>query len=100
MPDSSDVDPHDWVTLWQSELSALAVDRECHEAVAAFATAWAAAVARHDGAATGHDRPAGRAGPDAAAWPAPPVAPLDARDGELASLRHRVAELERRIAGA
>ena len=100
MSGSSEIDPQDWATLWQSELSALAVDRECHEAIAAFATTWAAAVARHDGASAGDDRQAGRAGPDATARATPPAAAPDARDDELASLRRRVAELERRNGGA
>ncbi len=32
----------DWITLWQSEIAALASDREAAEAWAAAASAWAA----------------------------------------------------------
>ena len=33
----------DWITLWQSELTALAADREAHESWAALAALWAGA---------------------------------------------------------
>ncbi|WP_237217610.1 hypothetical protein, partial [Falsiroseomonas oryziterrae] len=32
----------DWITLWQTEIAALAADREAAEAWAAAASAWAA----------------------------------------------------------
>lgn len=99
------VDPKDWTTLWQSELAALAVDRECHEGLAAFSTAWSQlAIARHDastapatasGPSSGHDGPARRPGPDAPPGAAPLDAAPDARDDEITRLRARIAELER-----
>ena len=45
----------DWATIWQSELAALAVDRECNEGFLAWGQAWV----------TAFDAPAGRTGPDA-----------------------------------
>ena len=60
------VEPRDWVTIWQSEWAAMAVDREALEGLAAAALAWNAAFApRADG------QPPGRAGADAAAGAAP-----------------------------
>lgn len=53
------IDPADWVTIWQSEWAAMAVDREVQEGLTATTQAWNAALAGVDG-------PAGRAGPDAA----------------------------------
>jgi hypothetical protein len=83
MSEQQTVDPADWVAIWQSELAALAVDRESHESVAALAGAWA-----------GYDPAGGRAGPDAPAGsPAAGIAPGVGR--ELDELRRRVAELER-----
>ncbi len=59
------IDPNDWITIWQSEMAALAVDREIHEGLAAATHAWNAAfAARIDG-------PAGLPGPDAAPGTAP-----------------------------
>lgn len=91
----------DWVTIWHSELAALAVDREQQEAVLrgidALGGAWggvAAMVAAVDAE--------GRAGPDAAAGAAAVAAASDAgdagrRDAELRALERRVAELEARL---
>ena len=54
------VDSHDWVTIWQSEWTAMAVDREVLEGLVATTQAWNLALAaRADGSA-------GRAGADAA----------------------------------
>ena len=59
------VDPADWVTIWQSEWAAIAVDREVLEGLTASAVAWNVALAaRLDG-------PAGRPGADAPAGAAP-----------------------------
>jgi hypothetical protein len=55
------VDPHDWVTIWQSEWAAMAVDRELQEGLIAITQAWNMALAaRADGSL-------GRPGADAAA---------------------------------
>jgi len=59
------VDPQDWVTIWQSEWAAMAVDRELQEGLIASTEAWNAALA------AGLDRPLGHAGADATARAAP-----------------------------
>jgi hypothetical protein len=87
----------DWITLWQSELSALAADRELHEALQRLAAIWGRA-GQAMIAAGPADGPAGGAGPAAPARPAAAAAAPDARDAELERLRHRVEQLERRIA--
>ncbi len=67
LPDG--IDPNDWVTIWQSELAAMAVDREIHEGLTATTQAWNAALA------LGIDGPAGFPRPDA---PPGTAAPGDA----------------------
>jgi hypothetical protein len=60
------VDPNDWITIWQSEMAAMAVDREIHEGLAAATHAWNAALAaRIDG-------PPGLPRPDAPPGTTPP----------------------------
>ena len=88
MHEPDDIDPADWATIWQSELAALAVDREGHEALAAWGRFW-----NQIGAPT-RDGAAGQARPDA---PAGAAAAGDAPGAamELDELRRRVAELER-----
>jgi hypothetical protein len=101
----------DWITLWQSEIAALAADREAAEAWAAATSAWATLGAAWLRVAAAP--PFGRSPP---AWPfphdgapprpAPPAAPPDARrepgvagdGGDDDALRKRIAELERRLA--
>ena len=99
----------DWITIWQSEWAAAAVDREVQEA-------WLRVVAQagtlQAGAFPPPPAPADAApGP---AWPVPPArasAAADApdardaasasiRDASIASLLDRVAALERRAAAA
>ena len=95
----------DWITLWQSELAALAVDREAQETWHVLLSLWAGAAGAvieswPRGAAddpAGHRR--GAAGAAAAAGAAPAAAAPDPRDVEVEQLRDRVAELERRLAG-
>jgi hypothetical protein len=74
------VDPRDWVTIWQSEWAAMAVDRELQEGLAAATEAWNAAFA------TRLDGSAGRSRPDAPAG-APPAddAPGDGQPGSAAA---------------
>jgi hypothetical protein len=88
----------DWIALWQSELAALATDREAQETWQTLMSLWAGAAgamlqalprAGHDGAGA---RPAHAPRPAAAA-----AAP-DSRDAEIERLARRVAELERRLA--
>ena len=80
----------DWVTIWHSEMAALAVDREQQEAVLRGVDAWGAVAALM---AVGLDA-AGRAGADAAAGAAAADAASDAR---VLALERRVAELEARL---
>ncbi|MCX7373548.1 MAG: hypothetical protein NTW56_14130 [Alphaproteobacteria bacterium] len=97
-PDLSQL-AEDWITLWQSELAAMAADPE-------LAEAWAASVAL----AAAFWRAQGRVYPlrwprhdaaDAPPRPAPagtaPDGQRDARDGGD-DLRARITELERRLA--
>jgi ubiquinone biosynthesis protein UbiJ len=100
----------DWITLWQSELAALAVDREAQEAVHVLLSLWAGAAGGlisflprgMPGESARQRRRAARngaAGTDAAPRSPPAAAAPDPRDAEVERLRARVAELERRLAG-
>jgi len=90
----------DWITIWQSELTAAATDPELIEGFTRMVDLWAraglAAAALLPG---GADAAAGRAG----AWPqtgaAAAAAAPDARDAAIERLAERVAELERIVAG-
>jgi hypothetical protein len=92
----------DWITLWQSELTAAAADRELQETWQTLAALWAGvAGAMVQGMPRGV--PDGAAGlpsarPPAAPRAAPFAAASDARDAEVDRLARRVAELERRLA--
>jgi hypothetical protein len=114
-PDEAEIEKlaEDWITLWQSEIAALAADREAAEAWAATTSAWAAMGAAwlravvappfgrpspfawHDGAVpTPHDRAVPPARPAPAA-----ASPADGREPRVdGALRKRLAELERRLA--
>jgi hypothetical protein len=91
----------DWVTLWQSELAAVAADREAQETWQAMVALWAGAA----GAMLNGVSAASRQGDGAerrtrsAAPPgtAPAAAAPDPRDVEIERLVGRVAELERRL---
>jgi hypothetical protein len=95
----------DWITLWQSELSAAAADREVRETWQTLAGLWAGVAAAmlqnlprglpDAPPATTTETGAGAAAP---ARPAPAAAAPDARDAEIDRLAGRVAELERRLA--
>jgi hypothetical protein len=109
----------DWMTVWQSELSALAVDREIREAWHLMSARWTeAATALFGGMGVGamgvggmgpgglgqgapYD-PAGTgfaaAAADAAPRAPPAAAAPDPRDAEVGQLRERVLELEQRLA--
>ena len=92
MMDARGTAMQDWVTIWHSELAALAVDREQQEAVLRGIDAWGGMVAA---VVAGLDA-AGRAGSDAAAGaPAVDAAP----DARVLALERRVAELEARLGG-
>src|SRR5271165_2355468 len=99
----------DWITLWQSELAALAVDREARETWHTMLALWAGAAGAMLTAAPrerpagwgpgwGHRYAAGHAGPAAAPGSAPAATAPDARDAEIERLARHVRELEARLA--
>jgi hypothetical protein len=109
----------DWITLWQSELSAIAADPEMRESWQTVMALWAGAMSamlrampRAPGmggpgmgasgmgtpAPEGHDRPGGQAGATDAPRAAPAAAASDSRDAEIERLARHVATLERRLA--
>src|ERR1700688_287489 len=103
MPDPRKL-AQDWITLWQSELSAMAADREIRESWQTVMALWAGTMStmlrglppnpdanRHDGA---H----GRSRPPDASRPPPAAAAPDARDAEIDRLARHVAALEQRLA--
>jgi hypothetical protein len=102
MPDPRKL-AQDWITLWQSELSAMAADPEIRESWQTVMALWAGAMSTmlrglpREPAAYGHDGTRGRAGPAEAPRPAPAAASPDARDAEIDRLARNVADLERRM---
>src|SRR5271154_4166740 len=96
----------DWVTLWQSELAAMAADREAQEGWQAILALWAGAAGVMLAAAprswpvpggAAHEPAGGRAdAPGRGGAPAAAAAP-DARDAEIERLARHVAELESRL---
>jgi len=92
----------DWITLWQSELTAAVADREVQESWQTLAALWAGvAGAMLHGLPRGlADGAAGPFGAGAFAPPraASPAAASDARDAEVQRLARRVDELEARLA--
>ena len=100
MPDPRKL-AQDWITLWQSELSAMAADPEIRESWQTLMALWAGTMSamlrgvprdpKHDG--TGQRSRTADA-PRAASAPAAP----DARDAEIDRLARHVAALERRLA--
>ncbi|HEY6432677.1 MAG TPA: hypothetical protein VIZ17_11915 [Acetobacteraceae bacterium] len=100
----------DWITVWQSELAALATDREAQEAWQGLAALWANVAGTmleraggneggNDGGNNrGNDRANRRARPAETPRSSAAAAAPDPRDAEIERLSGRVAELERRIA--
>ena len=103
----------DWITLCQSELAALAVDREAQEAWHTMLSLWAGAAGAMLQSAprgwngfagwdpmggAGADGASRRAGPPAAARPPAAGAAPDPRDAEIERLGGRLSELESRLA--
>jgi hypothetical protein len=84
----------DWATLWQSELAAIAADPETTLGLESLFAAWLQAARAFDASAWDPT-----AWPDAPARPAAAGAAAGARDATVEQLRHRVDELERRLAG-
>lgn len=81
----------DWITIWQSECAARALDRDTQEVCAAALRAVVRAAKDMHDAATA-------TGPDAPPWPTPTLAASGPGSASLAELERRVAELERRLA--
>lgn len=104
----------DWVTLWQSELAAMARDRELQEGWQTLLALWAGVigstiqamprqwpsppVAPAAGQAGRHEPPGG-ASPAVPPGAAAAAAASAARDAEIERLHHRITELEQRLAG-
>lgn len=98
----------DWISLWQSELSAIAVDREAQETWQAMLVLWAGAAGAMlqamprnppAGPPAGHDRATRRTGTEPEARAPTPAAAPDPRDVEIDRLARHVAALEARLAG-
>jgi hypothetical protein len=90
----------DWITLWQSEISAMAADPEIRESWQAMMALWAGAMSAmlRVMPRQPHDGPSRPARPADAPRPTPPAAAPDARDAEIDRLTRHVAALERRLA--
>jgi hypothetical protein len=89
----------DWLTIWQSELSATITDGEIHDSMMRLVAAWADTAARMIRLMPPgpHEIPARPPGPAAPARPTATVAASDDRDAALRELADRVAQLERRL---
>ena len=93
-----------WVTLWQSELSAMAADPEIRESWQTVMALWAGTMGAmlrglpREPNAPRHDRANGRPGATDAPRAAPAAPAPDARDAEIDRLARHVAALERRLA--
>ncbi len=97
----------DWITLWQSELAAIATDREAQESWQAILALWAGAAGAlfmatprakpAPSRGQDHERAAGRASATAPPGAAAAAAAPDPRDAEIDRLARHVAELEARL---
>jgi hypothetical protein len=100
MPDPRKL-AQDWVTLWQSELSAMAADPEIRESWQTIMALWAGTLSsllRGLPRDQGYDAARGRPGPTDASRAAAAAAAPDARDAEIDRLARHVAALEQRLA--
>jgi hypothetical protein len=94
----------DWITLWQSELSAMAADPEIREAWQTVMALWAGTMATmlrglpREPHMPRHERTRGHSGPADAPRAAPAAAAPDPRDAQIEHLARHVATLERRLA--
>jgi hypothetical protein len=88
----------DWVALWQSELTAMAADRELRESWAAMVALWAGTATSALGAIRAAHDPGRTAVPLQPARPAPPAAASQPGVDEVERLNRRIAELEQRLA--
>jgi hypothetical protein len=87
----------DLVAMWQSELTAMAADREVRESWAMLLVLWAQS-ATTAGALLAHDNAARSARTAQPARPAPAAAASQPGLAEVQQLSRRVAELEQRLA--
>jgi len=87
----------DLVSMWQSELTAMAADRELREAWVVLVGLWAQSSSAAF-SALAHERAARGAGAVKPAGAAPVAAASEPRLGEVEQLARRVAELEQRLA--
>jgi hypothetical protein len=100
MPDPRKL-AQDWITLWQSELSAMAADPEIRESWQTIMALWAGTMSsllRGLPRGQGHDASGGRPGAADASRAAAAAAAPDARDAEIDRLARHVAALEQRLA--
>ncbi|HQU04436.1 MAG TPA: hypothetical protein PLT25_06935 [Acidocella sp.] len=89
----------DWVALWQSELTAMASDRELRESMAAMVALWAStANAALSMMHTPYDQAARTAQHTQPPGAAPVAAASQPRLDEVEQLNRRIAELEQRLA--
>lgn len=88
----------DWLTIWHSELAALALDPDMRASWLRLLDAWAQTAERALRFLPAGEPKAGHAGPVAPARPAAPVAAPDPRDAAIHALEQRLAALERRLA--
>jgi len=101
----SEVDlARDWITLWQSELNAIALDpetlrswRSTIQAWSSFAT-WILQMAPKVSPKPSDDAETSRSTPERQTGPASTVAPPGSRDDEISRLSQHIAQLERRMA--
>jgi hypothetical protein len=100
MPDPRKL-AQDWITLWQSELSAMMADPEMRESWQTIMALWAGTMSsllRGLPRDQGHDASGGRPGPADASRAAAAATAPDARDAEIDRLARQVAALEQRLA--
>jgi hypothetical protein len=88
----------DFMAMWQSELTAIAADREVRESWATFAALWAQATVAALTLLSAHEPAAGSPRPPQPARSAAAAAASQPRLDEVDQLKRRIAELEQRLA--
>jgi hypothetical protein len=94
----------DWITLWQSELSAMAADPEMRESWRSVMAIWAGTMSTvlrglpRAPTSDRYERAGGQSRTADAPRPPPTAAAPDTRDAEIERLARHVATLERRLA--
>jgi len=89
----------DLVAMWQSELTAMAADRELRETWAVTMALWAQAASVAAAMLPHEPNPAGSPSPLEPPRTAPVVAAPQSGLAEIEQLNRRIAELEQRLAG-